>query len=131
MEPKPLSESKTFWINLAAIAVSFFTYLAGQEWVKAYPWLVAAIPIFLGALNIWLRTQTDAPIGPKPETPPETKPVETKPAEPEKPLAKILKKGKEWIVEALADGQLTLSDLNKPLSEILQLLAEKEAARAG
>jgi hypothetical protein len=53
-------ESKTIWLGLATIAIAVVSAVAGGAgWQDA---VLAAI----GAANIFLRTQTDKPVGPKP-----------------------------------------------------------------
>lgn len=126
MDPKPAIESKTIWANVIAIAITSLTAIAGQEWVKQYPWLVAAFPLILAALNIWLRFQTDTPVEVNPQPKPVDPPAVTDPTD-DHP---IIKKGLQWVLEALADGSITLADVQtKTTAELLDLIRKKWEAR--
>lgn len=120
---KPALESRTLWANAIAVAITALTALAGQEWVKSYPWLVGAFPVALAALNIWLRFNTDTPveINPQPEPAPEPAPTTEFP---------IIKKGLSWVMEAILDGTITVDDFKtKTTAELIDLIRTRAEAR--
>lgn len=56
---KPVTSSKTVWINAVTFAIAVLALLAGQEWIQANPKWVAVIAMATSALNIVLRFLTD------------------------------------------------------------------------
>jgi len=62
MNPKPLLESRTIWLNVATLAVAVLTALIGTDIVQQNPQAVAVIQALLAVANLYLRFGTDRPI---------------------------------------------------------------------
>lgn len=56
---KPVTASKTVWINAVTFAIAVLGLLAGQDWIQANPKWVAVITMATSACNIALRFLTD------------------------------------------------------------------------
>lgn len=58
---KSMLTSKTFWANVITFLIALLGLLAGQEWIKANPDLVATILMATSILNVILRRVTGQP----------------------------------------------------------------------
>lgn len=54
-ETKPVTASKTVWVNAITFALAVLALLVGQDWVKDHPQWVAWIGIATSVLNVILR----------------------------------------------------------------------------
>ena len=59
---KRLTNSKTFWVNIATAAAGVLAYLHGSEVIADNPNAVAGIGLALGLTNVVLRILTGKPI---------------------------------------------------------------------
>lgn len=65
--------SRTIFLNVASVAAlclnAFITYAVGADWASVIhnPKLLFAVTMFINVLNVYLRTQTVAPVGEKPK----------------------------------------------------------------
>jgi len=59
---KPFLLSKTIWISILGLAASIFALVAGEEWIQAYPAIVALLLMGREVLNVILRFVTTGPI---------------------------------------------------------------------
>jgi hypothetical protein len=65
--------SRTIFLNVASIAAlglnAFITYAVGADWASVIhnPQLLFFVTMLVNVANIYLRTQTTAPVGAKPK----------------------------------------------------------------
>lgn len=55
MNSKPVWQSKTFWVGAVTVGLSVVAALAGNDYIKEYPQVVAVLGVASGALTILFR----------------------------------------------------------------------------
>ena len=55
-------ESKSIWFGLLTLTVSILSFLAGEEWIRDYPRVVAIMGTVVGVLTIILRFLAQRPM---------------------------------------------------------------------
>lgn len=67
MNSKPITKSKTFWVNFITAIAGIVTTLAGTDLIQQNPKLVGAAATALAVVNIALRFVTTEPVTVKPQ----------------------------------------------------------------
>jgi hypothetical protein len=67
MNSKPITKSKTFWVNLATAVAGVVTTLAGSNLIQDNPQLAGIAATVLGVVNILLRLVTTTSVTVKSE----------------------------------------------------------------
>ena len=62
---KPITSSRTFWVNILTVAVAGFAAMVDTSVIQQNPQLVAYGAMILGVINIVLRMVTKDPISRK------------------------------------------------------------------
>ncbi len=59
---KPITSSKTFWVNLVTAVAGAITAIGGSELIQDNPQMVGIAATVMGIVNIILRLVTKAPV---------------------------------------------------------------------
>jgi len=62
MERKEWYRSKAVWLGILTLVVSILSFLEGEEWIAAYPGLVAALGTVVGIATVVIRFLTKTPL---------------------------------------------------------------------